>query len=78
MKIILCSLSVQKMLNKFKAVPFTYGPLASFCLFISPCSRVIEAAACKVIVLPVIGEDLGVQLRERDLSWKDFLSLHPR
>ncbi|KAK7359246.1 hypothetical protein VNO77_01199 [Canavalia gladiata] len=44
-------------------------------------SRVIEAAACKVIVLPVIGDDLGVQLRGHDLSWKDFLSSsrqHPR
>ncbi|KAE9601186.1 putative acetate--CoA ligase [Lupinus albus] len=37
-------------------------------------SRVIEAASCKVIVLPVIGDDLGVRLREQDLSWKDFLS----
>ncbi|CAL0329866.1 unnamed protein product [Lupinus luteus] len=36
-------------------------------------SRVIEAASCKVIVLPVIGDDLGVRLREQDLSWKDFL-----
>ncbi|KAK7318793.1 hypothetical protein RJT34_03500 [Clitoria ternatea] len=37
-------------------------------------SRVIEAAACEVIVLPMIGDDLGVQLREQDLSWKAFLS----
>ncbi|GAU39840.1 hypothetical protein TSUD_68880 [Trifolium subterraneum] len=37
-------------------------------------SRVIKAAACKVIVLPVIGDDVAVQLREQDLSWKDFLS----
>ncbi|KAK7400120.1 hypothetical protein VNO78_11320 [Psophocarpus tetragonolobus] len=37
-------------------------------------SRVIEAATCKVIALPVVGDDLGVQLREHDLSWKDFLS----
>ncbi|KAK2384294.1 putative CoA ligase ccl12 [Trifolium repens] len=37
-------------------------------------SRVIEAAACKVIVLPVIGDDVAVKLREQDLSWKDFLS----
>ncbi|XP_019460987.1 PREDICTED: probable acyl-activating enzyme 18, peroxisomal [Lupinus angustifolius] len=37
-------------------------------------SRVIEAASCKVIVLPVIGDDLGVQIREQDLSWKNFLS----
>ncbi|XP_061372767.1 probable CoA ligase CCL12 [Gastrolobium bilobum] len=36
-------------------------------------SRVIEAAACKVIVLPVIGDDVGVQLRGQDLSWKSFL-----
>ncbi|XP_027191678.1 probable CoA ligase CCL12 isoform X2 [Cicer arietinum] len=44
-------------------------------------SRVIEAAACKVIVLPVIGNDVGVQLREQDSSWKSFLSSgkqHPR
>ncbi|KAG5015394.1 putative acyl-activating enzyme 18, peroxisomal [Glycine max] len=44
-------------------------------------SRVIEAAACKVIVLPVIGDDLGVQLRDCDISWKVFLSSsrqHPR
>ncbi|KEH20658.1 acyl-activating enzyme 17, peroxisomal protein, putative [Medicago truncatula] len=37
-------------------------------------SRVVEAAACKVIVLPVIGNDIGVQLREQDLSWNSFLS----
>ncbi|XP_058750149.1 probable CoA ligase CCL12 isoform X2 [Vicia villosa] len=37
-------------------------------------SRVIEAAECKVIALPVIGDDVAVQLREQDLSWKDFLS----
>ncbi|KAI4345323.1 hypothetical protein L6164_012455 [Bauhinia variegata] len=37
-------------------------------------SRVVEAAKCKVIVLPVIGDELGVKLREEDLSWKDFLS----
>ncbi|CAI8618643.1 unnamed protein product [Vicia faba] len=37
-------------------------------------SRVIEAAECKVIVLPVIGDDVAVQLREQDLSWKYFLS----
>ncbi|KAF7807067.1 putative acyl-activating enzyme 18, peroxisomal [Senna tora] len=44
-------------------------------------SRVIEAATCKVIVLPVIGDDIGVQLREQDQSWKDFISSgsrHPR
>lgn len=43
-------------------------------LRICPCSRVTEAAECKVIVLPVIGDDVAVQLREQDLSWKDFLS----
>ncbi|KAL2343300.1 hypothetical protein Fmac_004585 [Flemingia macrophylla] len=37
-------------------------------------SRVIEAAKCKVIVLPVTGDDVGVQIREQDLSWKGFLS----
>ncbi|KAJ1426115.1 AMP-dependent synthetase/ligase [Sesbania bispinosa] len=37
-------------------------------------SRVVEATACKVIVVPVIGDDVGVQLREQDLSWKGFLS----
>lgn len=38
------------------------------------CSRVIEAGPCKAIVIPAIGKDLGIQLRENDLSWKDFLS----
>ncbi|KAJ4970572.1 hypothetical protein NE237_003671 [Protea cynaroides] len=37
-------------------------------------SRVVEAGPCKAIVVPVIGKDVGVQLREHDLSWKDFLS----
>ncbi|KAK7247117.1 hypothetical protein RIF29_41994 [Crotalaria pallida] len=44
-------------------------------------SRVIQATACKVIVLPVIGNDVKVQLRDQDLSWKSFLSTgrqHPR
>ncbi|KAF3974492.1 hypothetical protein CMV_002174 [Castanea mollissima] len=37
-------------------------------------SRVVEAAPYKAIVLPVIGNDVGIQLREQDLSWKEFLS----
>ncbi|KAK7247118.1 hypothetical protein RIF29_41995 [Crotalaria pallida] len=44
-------------------------------------SRVIQAATCKVIVLPVLGDDVGVQIRKQDLSWKSFLSSgsqHPR
>lgn len=48
---------------------------------LSPCSRVVEADPIKAIVLPVIGKDVGTQLREQDLLWKDFLSgasHHPR
>eukprot|EP00262_Sarcandra_glabra_P020112 TRINITY_DN7908_c0_g1_i3.p1 TRINITY_DN7908_c0_g1~~TRINITY_DN7908_c0_g1_i3.p1 ORF type:complete len:458 (-),score=69.27 TRINITY_DN7908_c0_g1_i3:885-2258(-) len=37
-------------------------------------SRVVEANACKAIVIPAIGKDVEVELREHDLSWKDFLS----
>ncbi|XP_059286469.1 probable CoA ligase CCL12 isoform X1 [Lycium ferocissimum] len=37
-------------------------------------SRVKEAAPLKAIVIPAIGEDLQVQLRNQDLSWKDFLA----
>lgn len=37
-------------------------------------SRVVEAAPYKAIVLPAIGNDVDIQLREQDLSWKDFLS----
>ena len=50
-------------------------------ILLSPCSRVVEAAPYKAIVLPVIGNDVGFQLREQDLSWKEFLSSanhHPR
>ena len=38
------------------------------------CSRVVEAAPRKVIVLPVIGEDVCIKLREQDQSWGDFLA----
>ncbi|KAF6162239.1 hypothetical protein GIB67_008368, partial [Kingdonia uniflora] len=37
-------------------------------------SRVVEATQCKAIVLPAIGKDLGLQIREHDSSWEDFLS----
>ncbi|XP_030507392.2 probable CoA ligase CCL12 [Cannabis sativa] len=37
-------------------------------------SRVVEAAPDKVIVLPAIGSNVGIQLREQDMSWGDFLS----
>lgn len=37
-------------------------------------SRVIEAAPLKAIVIPATGEDVQVQLRNQDLSWKDFLA----
>ncbi|KAJ8770115.1 hypothetical protein K2173_011210 [Erythroxylum novogranatense] len=37
-------------------------------------SRVLEASPCKTIVLPAIGNSVGVQLRKQDLSWADFLS----
>jgi hypothetical protein len=50
-------------------------------ILLSPCSRVVEAAPLKAIVLPVIGNEVGIQLREEDLSWKVFLSStnrHPR
>ena len=43
-------------------------------ILLSPCSRVVEAAPLKAIVLPVIGNEVGIQLREQDLSWKVFLS----
>ncbi|XP_021278093.1 probable acyl-activating enzyme 18, peroxisomal [Herrania umbratica] len=44
-------------------------------------SRVVEANPCKAIVLPVTGNNVGIQLREKDLSWNEFLSSvnqHPR
>ncbi|CAH9073156.1 unnamed protein product [Cuscuta epithymum] len=37
-------------------------------------SRVIEAAPKRVIVVPVAGEDVEVQLRHQDVSWKSFLA----
>ena len=37
-------------------------------IILSPCSRVVEAAPYKAIVLPVIGNDVGIQLREQNLS----------
>lgn len=43
---------------------------AVFC----PCSRVVEAAPYKTIVLPATGSHVSIQLREQDMSWGDFLS----
>ncbi|XP_042018167.1 probable CoA ligase CCL12 [Salvia splendens] len=37
-------------------------------------SRVVEAGPERVIVIPASGEDIGVQLRSQDSSWKTFLS----
>ncbi|KAJ0020056.1 hypothetical protein Pint_31397 [Pistacia integerrima] len=37
-------------------------------------SKVVEAVPVKAIVLPAIGNDVSIQLREQDLSWNDFLS----
>ncbi|KAJ0982762.1 hypothetical protein J5N97_011017 [Dioscorea zingiberensis] len=37
-------------------------------------SRVIKGSKCKAIVVPALGNEIGVQLRNHDLSWKDFLS----
>ncbi|PON98120.1 2,3-dihydroxybenzoate-AMP ligase [Trema orientale] len=37
-------------------------------------SRVVDAAPNKAIVLPVTGSNVGIQLREQDISWEDFLS----
>nr|GME08064.1 probable acyl-activating enzyme 18, peroxisomal isoform X1 [Ipomoea batatas] len=37
-------------------------------------SRVVEAAPKKVIVLPAAGEDVEIQLRQQDVSWKGFLA----
>ncbi|PON98121.1 2,3-dihydroxybenzoate-AMP ligase [Trema orientale] len=37
-------------------------------------SRVVEAAPYKAIVLPATGSNIGIKLREQDMSWGDFLS----
>ncbi|KAK2972564.1 hypothetical protein RJ640_022415 [Escallonia rubra] len=37
-------------------------------------SRVVEAAPSKTIVIPAAGNNVNIELREQDLSWKDFLS----
>ncbi|KAL5708512.1 putative CoA ligase ccl12 [Ranunculus cassubicifolius] len=37
-------------------------------------SRVIEANACKAIVVPAVGKDVQSHLREHDLSWREFLA----
>lgn len=37
-------------------------------------SRVVEATPSRAIVVPAIGENVGIKLRKQDLSWQDFLS----
>ena len=42
-----------------------------YCIY---CSRVIEGCQCKAIVVPVLGNNVGVALRNHDISWEDFIS----
>ncbi|KAJ0084945.1 hypothetical protein Patl1_29985 [Pistacia atlantica] len=49
-------------------------PLYRKAIFVLFCSKVIEAGPVKTIVLPATGHDVGIQLREQDLSWTHFLS----
>ncbi|KAJ4731422.1 hypothetical protein LUZ62_010985 [Rhynchospora pubera] len=37
-------------------------------------SRVVEGTACKTIVIPAAGTNVGLKLRTNDLSWNDFIS----
>lgn len=37
-------------------------------------SRVIQGTSSKAVVIPAIGDSLGIMLRDGDMSWKDFLS----
>lgn len=37
-------------------------------------SRVIQGTSSKAVVIPAIGDSLGITLRDGDMSWKDFLS----
>lgn len=37
------------------------------------CSRVVKGTNCKAIVIPAIGEEVGLEIRKNDLSWKNFL-----
>ncbi|KAG6528774.1 hypothetical protein ZIOFF_010959 [Zingiber officinale] len=36
-------------------------------------SRVAKSTPCIAIVVPALGDDVGVQLRDHDMPWKDFL-----
>ena len=45
-----------------------------FLPFLASCSKVVEASPHKVIVLPATGNNIGIKLREQDMSWQDFLS----
>ncbi|XP_066333172.1 probable CoA ligase CCL12 isoform X1 [Miscanthus floridulus] len=37
-------------------------------------SRVVQGTSAKAVVIPAIGDSLGITLRNGDMSWKDFLS----
>ncbi|ERN04459.1 probable acyl-activating enzyme 18, peroxisomal isoform X1 [Amborella trichopoda] len=38
-------------------------------------SRVMEASPCKAIVIPAMGKEVDIKLREQDMTWHNFLSL---
>ncbi|OQU90801.1 probable acyl-activating enzyme 18, peroxisomal isoform X2 [Sorghum bicolor] len=37
-------------------------------------SRVVQGTSSKAVVIPAIGDSIGITLRNGDMSWKDFLS----
>lgn len=39
----------------------------------SQCSRIVDAESPMAIVIPTRGSELGMKLRDGDLSWCDFL-----
>lgn len=55
--------------SSFMKHEYTFRKLIFF-----PCSRVVQAAPYKVVVVPATGNDIDVHLRNQDLSWKAFIS----
>ncbi|KAH0733705.1 hypothetical protein KY285_009412 [Solanum tuberosum] len=66
-------IAVRLRVSNAKAI-FTQDSIVRGCRRFPLYSRVIEAAPLKAIVIPATGEDVQVQLRNQDLSWKDFLA----
>ncbi|CAK9227263.1 unnamed protein product, partial [Sphagnum troendelagicum] len=66
------AIAIDMLMNVYAVTAYLAIILAGMCWSFD--SRVVEAQGPLAIVIPADGKSMGLQLREGDRSWDDFLS----